>query len=359
MIKVLGLSLYGPQAASARVRLMQYVPGLSQHGIELDIRPLLGDDYIRKTFGGESYPPWNLFRDYLDRAGVLLCQRGYDIALLHAELFPLLPGPIESRLLKIPYIYDFDDAFFLKYKDSRFGYFSFLLENKFKSIISGAAAVTAGNRFLFDYAKHLNLETRLVPTVVDTNRYTHTPNKRDAVFTIGWIGSPSTSVYLSELIQPLADLAQEAPIRFVVIGGRCPAIKRVDVVHLPWGEDTEVQYINTFDVGVMPLFNNEWAKGKCAFKLIQYMACAVPVVASPVGANLDVVDVGCGFFADNPERWRCSLRQLRDDLSLRRSMGEIGRKRVEALYSLHSALPTMVNTIKLVAAKGSCKTGAS
>ena len=351
MIKVLGLSLYGPQAASPRYRLMQYSPGLRAHGIDLEVKSLLDDDYLRKTFGGGTYPALKILNDYLERMTLLFQQRDYDMAILHLELFPFLPGIVKSRLLTIPYIYDFDDAFFLKYRADRFKRVSFLLKDKFNPIVSRAAAVMAGNSYLVDYAGRWNPETLLVPTVVDTDRYTHEPSKTDKIFTVGWIGSPSTSVYLSELVKPLADVAQEAPVRFIVIGGSCPEIRGVDVVHVPWSEETEVRMINTFDVGVMPLFDDEWAKGKCGLKLIQYMACGVPVVASPVGANLDVVDAGCGFFAENSVEWRDSLQRLRDNLALRCSMGENGRKRVEDLYSLRAMLPIVANTIKLVATK--------
>ncbi len=209
----------------------------------------------------------------------------------------------------------------------------------------------AGNNYLADYARRWNPRTILTPTVVDTDRYKYEPRKREDIFTVGWIGSPSTSVYLSELIQPLADVAREGPLRFVVIGGRCPEIERVDVVHVPWSEETEVRLINTFDVGVMPLFDDEWAKGKCALKLIQYMACGVPVIASPVGANLKVVDTGCGLFAGTPDEWRDRLRRMRGGALLRRAMGENGRKRVEELYSLRSILPTVASTISLAAEK--------
>ena len=351
MIKVLGLSLYGPQAASPRYRLMQYAPGLREHGIDLEVRSLLGDDYIRKTFNGERYPVHKLVKYYVDRAVVLLHQRKYDIAMLHVELFPLLPGMIESRLLTIPYIYDLDDAFFLKYKAGRFRHISFLLKDKFNPIISRAAAVTAGNPYLADYARRWNSETVLMPTVVDTERYICAPATRDGVFTVGWIGSPSTSGYLSKLAQPLADLAKEGPVRFVVIGGSCPPISGVDVVHAPWSEADEVGMINAFDVGVMPLTDDEWSRGKCALKLIQYMACGVAVVASPVGANLDVVGDGCGFLADGPEAWRSALRRLRDNSAIRRRVGQRGRKRVEEMYSLESTVPTLVDTIRTVAAK--------
>ena len=169
-------------------------------------------------------------------------------------------------MLRIPYIYDFDDAFFLKYRQKRFRRVSFLLKDKFAPVISRAAAVLAGNHYLADYANQLNPATTYLPTVVDTDRYMRLSGKRDDIFTIGWIGSPSTSVYLSALALPLAQLGREGPIRFIVVGGRCEAIDGVEVVNLPWEEATEVRLINTFDVGVMPLFDDEWARGKCALQ---------------------------------------------------------------------------------------------
>jgi glycosyltransferase involved in cell wall biosynthesis len=271
------------------------------------------------------------------------------LAIVQAELFPFLPGGIEARLLRIPYIYDFDDAFFLKYRQERFRRVSFLLKDKFEPVISRAAAVLAGNRYLADYAKQLNPATTCLPTVVDTDRYVHLSGKREDIFTIGWIGSPSTSVYLSALAPPLAQLGREGPVRFVVVGGRCEAIDGVEVVNLPWEEAAEVGLINTFDVGVMPLFEDEWARGKCAFKLIQYMACGVPVVASPVGANVDVVGSDCGLLAKDDGDWALALRRLRDDVGLRKDMGLAGRERVVKNYSLSVGLPIMAQAIKSVA----------
>ena len=350
MIKVCGLTLYGAQAASTRYRLGQYVPGLKREGIDLRIMPLLGDGYIKVTFSGGKYGVKRFIGDYADRLTCLTGQSRYDLAIIQVELFPLLPGGIESRLLRIPYIYDFDDAFFLKYRHKRFRRVSFLLMDKFEPVISRAAAVLAGNHYLADYANQLNPATTCLPTVVDTDRYVRLSVKRDDVFTIGWIGSPSTSVYLSALAPALAQLGREGPVRFVVVGGRCEAIDGVEVVNLPWEEATEVSLINTFDVGVMPLFDDEWARGKCALKLIQYMACGVPAVASPVGANLDVINDSCGLLASDSDAWLDGLRRLKDDGALRRDMGVAARQRIEHFYSLRTALPVMSNTIKTVAA---------
>ena len=348
MVKVCGLTLYGAQAASTRYRLGQYVPGLKAEGIDLHISPLLGDDYVRFTFIGKTYSFKRLIVDYTRQLASLTKQGRYDLAIVQAELFPLLPGGIESRLLGIPYIYDFDDAFFLKYRQERFRRVSFVLKDKFAAVISRAAAVLAGNHYLVDYANQLNPATTFLPTVVDTDRYVHLPSERDDKFTVGWIGSPSTSVYLSAMALPLAQLGREGPIRFVIVGGRSEAIDGVEVVNLPWEEATEVSLINTFDVGVMPLFDDEWARGKCALKLIQYMACGVPVVASPVGANLDVVGSDCGLLAKDDGDWALALRRLRDDVRLRKDMGLAGHERVVKNYSLSVGLPIMAQAIKSV-----------
>ena len=350
-IKVLGLSLYGELAASTRYRLSQYAPGLLQEDIKIDVKALLGDAYVQKSFAGEKYPARYLLRDYLARAALLLRQGKYDVAIVNAELFPLLPGLIESRLLRIPYIYDFDDAFFLKYSLDRFKKVSFLLRDKFNPIVKNAAAVTAGNNYLATYARQWNAATHVLPTVVDTTRYTPVPAKLNGVLTVGWIGSPSTSVYLSELSQPLAELGREGPVRFLVVGGHSAAIPGVEVVNMPWSETTEVDMINTFDIGVMPLFDDEWAKGKCAFKLIQYMACGVPVVASPVGANVEVVTNECGLLARSSAEWVTGLRTLRDSPALRQRLGDAGRQRVVANYSLHTAVPKLAALLLTAANK--------
>jgi glycosyltransferase involved in cell wall biosynthesis len=351
-IQVLGLSLYGELAASTRYRLSQYEPGLLKEGIKIEVHSLLGDTYIQKSFVGEKYPSRYLLRDYLARAALLFGQGRYDVAIMNAELFPLVPGFIESRLLRIPYIYDFDDAFFLKYSLERFKKFSFLLRDKFNPIVKNAAAVTAGNNYLATYARQWNMATHMLPTVVDTTRYSPVPVKQNGVLTVGWVGSPTTSVYLTELAKPLEELGREGPVRFLVVGGHSAPIPGVEVVNIPWSEANEVDMINTFDVGVMPLFDDDWARGKCAFKLIQYMACGVPIVASPVGANLEVVTNECGLLARSSAEWLASLRKLRDSSVLRLRLGEAGRQHIVENYSLHTAVPKLAEVIRRTALKG-------
>ena len=346
MIKVLGLPLYGPLAASNRYRLGQYIPGLAKLGIELDICSLLGDEYLRSRFDNRPLPIAAMLRMGFDRFADLWHQNDYELIMLQYELFPLLPGWLERLLIRRPYIYDFDDALYLKYKRGRLALTRPLLGDKFNAVIAGAAAVTAGNHELSRYAKQYNANTFFLPTVVDMDRYLPCLADRNTLtFTIGWIGSPSTAIYLSELVAPLSILGQEGPVRLIVIGGKAPAISNVDVLDVCWQEHTEIDWINQFDVGVMPMPDDDWARGKCAFKLIQYMACAVPVVASRVGANIDVVTAEAGYLAENDGDWLEAFRLFRDQPKIRQQMGEAGRERVGQHYSLHRNLPLLANII--------------
>jgi glycosyltransferase involved in cell wall biosynthesis len=347
MIKVLGLALYGPLAASNRYRVGQYVPGLLDLGIELQTRHLLGDDYLRAIFSGKAPPIESMLKAGFARLADLYTQNDYDIIMLQCELFPLLPGLCEREMLRKPYLYDFDDAFYLKYRSGRMHLASPILGTKFDTVIAGATSVTAGNQQLATYARQHNTNTYILPTVVDTSRYLPQPHRRGSeVFTVGWIGSPSTATYLSELVEPLSAIAQEGPVRFIVVGGKAPKIPNVSVVEIDWHEHTELDLINSFDVGVMPLPDDDWARGKCAFKLIQYMACGVPVIASAVGANVDVVGAECGILAATPQEWTEAFRLLRSEPVKRVNMGESGRARVVQHYSLHQNLPVLASVIE-------------
>ncbi len=294
MHKVLGFSLYGPLAASTRYRLEQYIPGLSEYDIDLQVHYLLGDEYLRCRFQGKKLPLLNLIQASCNRLSLLLHEQQFDAAILYAELFPFIPGWLERQLVKKPYLYDFDDAFYLKYRRDKLRLLQPVLGKKVDQVIAGAAAVTAGNKELLNHAKAINKQSFLLPTVVDLERYQSTKQiSSGRPFTVGWIGSPSTSAYLKTIVRPLSTLGREEPVKFIVVGGPAPIIPHVEVIEKKWQEETEIALINSFDVGIMPLYDDEWARGKCAFKLIQYMACGVPVVASRVGANIDVVQPDC------------------------------------------------------------------
>lgn len=340
------MALYGPLAASTRYRLGQYIPHLAEQGIELRLSHLLGDEYLRSRFAGKIPRISDLMQSYLKRIDHLWHQRDHDVVFLHCELLPLIPGTIEELLLWRPYIYDFDDAFYLKYRTS---VLTPILGHKFETVIRSAAAVTAGNYNLRDYARLNNERTFYLPTVVDVERYRPASGQNRETFTVGWIGSPSTASYLRPLVEPLSIIAKESRLRLVVIGGRAPRIPNIEIVELPWSEDTEIDLISSFDVGVMPLPDDEWARGKCAFKLIQYLACGVPVIGSRVGANIDVITEDCGFLAGSVCDWVNAIRAFRDREDIRKAFGNAGRKRVAEHYSLQRNVPILADIIRQVA----------
>jgi len=345
VIRVLGFALYGELAASTRHRLSQFRPRLIDHGIDLTVTHLLGDDYLRSRFGGTSVPWASILRSAVHRIDVLLRDHSYDRAIVHCETLPFVPELIERAMLRVPYMYDFDDAFFAKYRVGRFSALSPILGGKFDGVIERASCVSAGSRVLLSFASRLNRASHLMPTVVDVRRYPAKTSYRSDSFNIGWIGSPSTAKYLEILKAPLQAVAREFAVCLTVIGATAPRIEGVDVVSIPWSEATEASAIREFDVGVMPLLDDEWSRGKCAFKLIQYMACGVPVVASPVGANTDVVTADCGFLASSTDEWSEAFRRLRDDSAMRERLGSEGRRRVVSHYSLDVAAPKMADLI--------------
>lgn len=347
---ILGFSLYGPQAASHRVRLSQFQPGLAEAGMDLQIQSLLDNAYLQRSFSGRRPSLWALLAAYSRRLQALRQADCFDLAIVYAELLPFLPGWLEHQLLQIPFLYDCDDAFFLKYRSSRLRLLQPLLGAKADRLMAAAVAVTAGNTGLAAYARRFNSNVTVLPSVVDTDQFrpaAPSPAERSGgTFTVGWIGSPSTAPYLQLLVEPLQLLARERPVRLLVVGGPAPAIGGVEVIEQPWSLEQEVPLIQQFDVGVMPLPDTAWTRGKCAYKLIQCMACGIPVVASPVGANVEAVPPECGLLAKSPAEWLAAFRQLAVDPALRLRLGAAARQWVVERYSLRSALPVLFSVIR-------------
>ncbi|HYG25777.1 MAG TPA: glycosyltransferase family 4 protein, partial [Caulobacteraceae bacterium] len=161
--------------------------------------------------------------------------------------------------------------------------------------------------------------------------------------TVGWIGSPATAHYLAPLEPVLSELAEETGLRAVAIGATVGSLFEV----VPWSEDGEVEALADLDIGVMPLADSPWERGKCGYKLIQYMAMGLPVVASPVGVNTTIVRHGeNGFLAANDDEWRTHLRALASDPQLRETMGRAGRRMVEETYSLQVQGPRLARLMR-------------
>ena len=333
------LPKYGPLAASTRYRFLQYVPRLRELGHECVVAPLLDDTYLATRFATGRADFTRVLRCYWRRCQALARAGDFDLLALNYEAFPYVPAWLEKLLLghKVGYVYDYDDAVFHTYDLHRSWFVRKVLGGKVRTMIAGAKCVLAGNEYLADYARAVNPEVHILPTVIDLDRYAlHPPRDPSRPFTIGWVGSPSTADYL-KLIEPaLATFCARHKARLVLMGfgTRCRLdVEGVEV--LPWSEETEVDAIRQFDVGIMPVPETPWARGKCGFKLVQYMACGLPVVATPVGVNTDLVEEGVnGMLARSPEDWLRALETLRADDGLRQALGEAGRKKVERKYCL-------------------------
>lgn len=345
-LKVLLLTRYASLGASSRVRFYQYLSYLEGHGIQVDAAPLFDNEYLTRLYSGRR-PEWRaLAKAYFKRISVLCHAQRYDLVWLEYEALPWLPAWLEMRLglARRPFIVDYDDAIFHRYDLNRSRFVRALLGNKIDLVMRNSRLVIAGNDYLADRATSAGAQNvEILPTVVDAERYRPQHNTDPDVVTIGWIGSPSTQHYLDLVLPAISRLyAIGQPIRLAVVGGRVDGDHNFPVVNIPWTEAGEVGVIQTFDVGIMPLLDSPWERGKCGYKLIQYMACGKPVVASPVGVNRSIVTHGVnGFLAQSVEDWLESLQRLIENPSLRAEMGRLGRARVEAEFSLGVTAPKL------------------
>lgn len=348
-MKILLLTRYGRQGASSRVRSFQYLPYIRASGVECVVSPLFDDELLIKKYQHGSYAMWDVLSAYWRRILALMTRDKFDLVWIEKETLPWWPAWIEQLLLcGKPYMLDFDDAIFHNYDLHRSAWVRRVYGRRIDCLMAGAQMVIAGNRYLADHAIAAGARrVEVIPTVIDLARYASKQNYSvSSKLRIVWIGSPSTVQYLQELAEPLATLAKRQPFILRVISGGALTIPGVDVESIPWFADTEAALIAECDVGVMPLRDTPWEQGKCAYKLIQYMACGLPTVASPIGANRDVVIEGVtGFFADTANEWVEKMELLLCDTALRQDFGQAGRARVEAKYCLQQTAPKLVRLL--------------
>lgn len=349
-IRLLILSRYDERGASSRLRTLQYAPYLGEHGFSITHQPLFGSAYLRGIYGSSNWlatrvrSGGRIGAAMLRRLRAVMAARKYDVIWVEKELFPYLPGWFEGALAraKTPYVVDYDDAVFHRYDRSGWAVARKVLGTKLDPLLGGAFAVTAGNDYLATYARqHGARRVELIPTVIDINRYHDCPETNDGEFRVGWIGSPSTAPYLQLIHTALRELASKRPIRLVTVGAPPLNLPDVPLEQHEWALDSEARLIESFHVGVMPLTDTPWERGKCGYKLIQYMACGRPVVATPVGVNCEVVSEDVGLFATTPEEWFSALRTLAEAPERRAIMGRAGRLRVEAQYTRQRIAPQL------------------
>ena len=343
---------YPLEGPSTRYRVEQYLPFLREHGLEIDVaRFIASSDFYNAMFqpGRQlrkvTYVAWRMMRRFWDA----LRARRYDVILIQREAMPYGPPLIERMLIRsgVPIVFDFDDAIYLRRSSEVNRRLAWLKQpEKTAEIISHSAHVIAGNRILAEYARRFNTAVSIIPTPLDLTRYTIRPAKQAETVNIGWVGTLTNSPYLHMLDDALAELGRRFAVTLTVVGGDYTHAT-LPVINRRWQLENELTDLHDFDIGIMPLPDTEWTRGKCGFKILQYMAVGVPCVASPVGVNTDIVQTGVnGFLADSPAEWVDALSQLVKSLALRQQLGLAGRATVEDGYVLHTQTPRLLAVLQ-------------
>lgn len=348
-MKVLFLTA-GSQVPSSRFRVLQFLEPFSARGVECTVRSAYGDrynDYLDR--------PWSAAYKLLSRAkraAHTLDGGQFDIIFLQRTSFPYtaLPEVVVSRF-NSRIIFDYDDAIFL----GPSGRHSWSRRRTFDQVVRVSAHVVAGNGYLAERARAPE-KTSVIPTVIDTYRYRplKAAKRPDGSVVVGWMGTSSNFRYLEAIVPELLDALDQLPtarLRIVSNASFAPLLGHPRVEHARWSEDQELNDLRSFDIGLMPLVDDRWTRGKCGFKMIQYMAVGVPVIASAVGANREIFrGSGAGYLVDAPGQWAEALRRLAGEPALRQAQGQAGREHVCRSYSIESVIDRYLEIFAAVAA---------
>src|SRR5919107_4775772 len=339
---------------SQRYRIEQWEPHLRRVGVEIVYRPFEDEELNRVLYqpGRMPHKAGLILKALARRAGHVAEARGFDAVYILREA-ALLGPPVFERLISlagVPFVFDFDDAVFVPYVSPSNGYLSYLkFPGKTRAICRMAAHVMAGNEYLADYAREVNDNVTVIPTTVDTEKYAVEPRAPNDVPVIGWSGSHSTATHLSTLKNALRKLAERERFRLRVVGVPDFEMEGVDVEAVRWRSATEVEDLRPFDVGVMPLPDDKWSRGKCGMKALQYMGLAIPAVCSPVGVNSEIIRDGeNGLLASTDEEWVEKLSRLLRSAEERARLGRAGRLTVEARYSAAVQAPRVYEVLASV-----------
>ena len=344
--KILFASVHPPgRVPSQRFRFEQYVDFLAENGLPTTFAPLIHPDEYGVMYGssGLARKAWIGARGVGQRVRDLLRLRDFDIVVVQREaiqfgtvLFERAVARSRPRL-----VFDFDDAVWLPNASSANSRFAWLKNaEKTARIIDAADLVFAGNDYLADYALRFNAAVEVVPTTIDTKQYIpEAREERQEPLTIGWSGSITTMEHFKPFVPVLKRVRDRLGerVRFELIGDPTYREPELGIVGRAWSAATEVEDLKRFDIGVMPLPDDEWSRGKCGLKGLQYMALAIPTVMSPVGVNSTIITDGRnGLLAASEDEWVDKLTQLVESGDLRRQLGSAGRQTVEEHYSVES-----------------------
>lgn len=353
---------YPGEAAATRFRVLQLVGPLRALGIEMDVRPLLDAATFAGLYdrGDAARTAWRLGRAHLRRLRDVAAARRADVVLLQREA-ALLGPPLVELLLDVvgrrPIVLDLDDPTWVAYDSPTFGRLGRVLKwpGKADWLIDRAAIVTCGGRAIAAHVEARGGTARVVPTVVDTDVFR--PRAKSGAHrppVVGWIGSHSTAPYLAGLAAALGEAAAQAPFRMLTVGAAARIeVPGVEVEQRPWTLEGEVADFQSLDVGLYPLADDEWARGKSGFKAIQYLACGVPSVVTPIGATADIGVPGTTHLeARTAGEWAEAVARLAGDPALRQAMGGAGRAHALEWYTVPRAAAALAEALRAAADVG-------
>jgi len=342
------------KAPSQRFRYEQYLDFLKDKNWDYDFAPFLDDKTwsILYKSGFINQKVWGILKGFIKRFLLLFKVPAYDFIFIHREATPIGPPWFEwlvSKVFRKKIIYDFDDAIWIpNTSETNKIVAGIKWHGKVASICKWAYKVSTGNAYLAEYARQFNANVVVNPTTIDTLHH-HNRVKNQATYpvVIGWTGTHSTMKYLDVLVPVLQELEQQYDFELKVISNQAPAWPLQSLVYQPWRKDQEIADLLTFNVGLMPLEDDPWAKGKCAFKALQYMALGIPALVSPVGMNTEVVSDGVnGFICTTPTDWYTKLERVVKDAGLRSQLGVEARKKIENDYAVVANRATFLGLFK-------------
>jgi glycosyltransferase involved in cell wall biosynthesis len=308
-------------SSSTRYRALQFFPYLKSNGFE--------PKHITASGG------------LLAVLKTLQLARQADVVIVLRKTFPLIINWL-LRVVSKKLIFDLDDAIFCRSN----GAISKTRMKRFKAIVSKSDHVFAGNQFLVDNALKFNSSVSLIPTSIDVEKYNVPARKPTDWIDLVWIGSHSTSKYLLDLIPVLDDIAATQPLlRLKVIADFDIPEAKIPTLIIPWSESGEAYELASSHIGIAPMIENDWTKGKCALKVLQYMAAGLPVISSNVGVNSEAINSEKnGFLVTTPEEWKKAIKTLIDDPELRQTMGGKAKKDVKC-YDINKVVDQISNVL--------------
>ena len=341
--KVLFLAPYPHgQAPSQRFRFEQYFDLLKNNNFDIEFRSFLNAKtwnvlYTESSFFAKTI---GILGSLWRRLVLLFSMRKYDYVFIHREAAMIGPPIFEwiiAKVLRKKYIYDFDDAIWLpNYSDTNARFHRLKAYWKVKKIIKWADKVTVGNNYLKEFALKFNQNIKVIPTTIDLeNSHSIETIQSEQKVNIGWTGTHTTMAYLDDLIHVIQKLENLYNFNFIVISNEAPKFKLKSLQFIKWNKSSEIEDLASIHIGLMPLPDETWAKGKCGFKALQYMALNIPTIASPVGVNSSIIKDGeNGFLCDSHEEWFAKISLLLSNIKIREEIGKKGKETIINNYAV-------------------------